>query len=111
MARKIEETSAAARSKAELTMKSYVYITSSGYDPEKGKYLNDPFLGTTPTLGACMPNIRRHVVPGDYIFLVSGKVPGIQQYVVAGFEVADKINALAAYQLFPHLRLKLLGNL
>jgi hypothetical protein len=91
-------------------MKGYAFITSSGYDPEKGRNVKDPFLGTTPTLGACMPNIRRWVVPGDHIFVISGKIPGVPQYVIGGFEVADKIDAIAAYKMFPDLRLRRLDN-
>ena len=54
-----------------------------------------------------MPNIRRVVVRGDYVFVVSGKVPSVQQYVVGGFRVEEKIDALAAYGRFPenHLRI------
>jgi hypothetical protein len=91
-------------------MKGYAFITSSGYDPEKGKNVKDPYLGPTPTLGACMPNIRRWVVPGDHIFVISGKLPGIPQYIIGGFEVADKIDAIAAYKMFPDLRLHLRGD-
>jgi hypothetical protein len=87
-------------------MKGYIYITSSGYDPEKGKSLNDPYLGSTPTLGACMPNIRRQVVLGDSIFVISGKIPDVPQYVIGGFTVAEKIDALSAYKRFPALRLR-----
>jgi hypothetical protein len=86
-------------------MKGYVYITSSGYDPEKGKDLKDPYLGPISTLGACMPNIRRQVVEGDHIFVISGRIPTAPQYIIAGFEVAEKIDALAAYARFPDLRL------
>lgn len=96
--------------------KGYIYITSSGYDPEKGKHLNDPYLGRVPTLGACMPNIRRNVVPGDYIYVISGKLPPrdnqveIPQYIVAGFEVREKIHALQAYDRFPQHRLHRRGD-
>lgn len=89
-----------------MAIKGYSFITSSGFDPERGKHIKDPYLGDVPTLGACMPNIRRQVVPGDYIFLISGKVPGVPQYIVGGFEVAEKISALAAYKMFPDLRLR-----
>jgi hypothetical protein len=69
--------------------------------------MNDPLLfSKTPTLGGCMPNIRRLVLPGDFIFVVSGTVPAIQQYVVGGLEVAEKINALAAHKRFPENRLQ-----
>src|SRR4051812_9692957 len=90
--------------------KGYIYITSSGYDPEKGKNLKDPYLGEPPTLGACMPNVRRQVVPGDQIFVISGKIADAPQYIVGGFEVAEKIDALAAYRRFPNLRLRQLDD-
>jgi len=85
-------------------MKGYVYTMFAGADPGAGWQLNDPIFGKVPTLGACMPNIRRLVLPGDYIFVVSGRVEGLRQYVVGGFEVSEKINALAAFDRFPHLR-------
>ncbi len=88
-------------------MKGYIYISGSGTDPGARKNMNDPLLfSRTPTLGACMPNIRRLVLPGDFVFVVSGKVPAIQQYVVGGMEVAEKINALAAFDRFPENRLQ-----
>lgn len=93
-----------------MAIKGYAFITSSGYDPEKGKLIKDPYLGDVPTLGACMPNIRRQVVPGDHIFVISGKIPGVPQYIVGGFEVAEKITALAAYKRFPELRLRQLDD-
>jgi hypothetical protein len=37
---------------------------------------------------------------------VSGRSPGVQQYVVGGFKVEDKIDALAAFDRFPDNRLK-----
>lgn len=89
-----------------MAIKGYIYITSTGYDPERGKEIKDPYLGDTPTLGACMPNIRRRVDPGDYIFLISGKVPNVPQYIVGGFEVAENIKATVAYKRFPDLRLR-----
>jgi hypothetical protein len=86
-------------------VKGYIYITGSGTDPAARKNLNDPLFTKTPTLGACMPNIRRVVTLGDYIFVVSGKVPGVQQYVVGGMRVEEKISALAAFKRFPENRL------
>lgn len=67
--------------------------------------MSDPTLGNPPTLGACVPNIRRAVAVGDHIFVVSGRIAGERQFVVAGFEVAEKIDALAAYRRFPQYRL------
>jgi hypothetical protein len=80
-------------------MKGYIYTTS--VDPGNGVFLNDPIFDGTPTLGACMPNIRRNVQKGDYIFTVSGKTTGVNQYVIGGFEVESKIHALAALDEFP----------
>lgn len=88
-----------------MSIKGYVYVTSSGYDPEQGKHIKDPYLGSTPTLGACMTNIRRQVVEGDHIFVVSGKIPGIRQFVIGGFEVAEKLSAIEAFRKFPERRL------
>lgn len=90
-------------------MKSYLHITETGYDPEK-KPIKDPYLGDQPSLGACMPNIRRLVVPGDRIFTMSGKVEGVQQLIVGGFEVAEKISAMAAYKRFPEQRLQMVDG-
>lgn len=87
-------------------MKGYVYITGDGADPNAGKRLGDPLFTRTPTLGACMPNIRRVVRPGDWIFVVSSKIPAVQQYVVGGLQVKDRIDALAAYRRFPENRLR-----
>jgi hypothetical protein len=86
-------------------MKGYIYITGTGTDPAERRNLNDPLFTRPPTLGACMPNIRRLVVKNDYIFVVSGKTTGVQQYVVGGFRVEEKISALAAYERFPENRL------
>src|SRR5438552_12799562 len=82
-----------------------IFITSSGYDPEKGKQVKDPYLGPCPTLGACRPDIRKQLQKGDHIFVVSGKVPDADQFVIGGFEIAEKISASEAYLRFPHLRL------
>ena len=81
--------------------KGLMLITSSGYDPEKGKHVKDPYLGKTPTFGGCMPNVRKQAQLGDSIFVVSGKIPGYSQYVIGGFDVAEKIHANEAYQRFP----------
>ena len=82
-----------------------VFITRSGYDPERGKFVKDPFLGEDPSLGACRPDIRKRVGPGDYIFTVSGKIPEAPQFVMGGFEVAEKVSASEAFKRFPEQRL------
>jgi hypothetical protein len=87
-----------------------IYVISSGYDPEKGKHVNDPYLGPNPTLGACRPDIRKRLQKGDHIFAVSGKVPNVDQIVLGGFEIADKISAIEAYKRFPERRLRKLPN-
>jgi hypothetical protein len=91
-------------------MKGYIYTMFRGADPGVGWKMTDPLFGKVPTLGACMPNIRRAVVPGDYVFVVSGLVPGVQQYVVGGFRVAEKINALEAFERFPGNRMRKLND-
>lgn len=88
-------------------MKGYIYTMYKGADPGKGWTLTDPIFGKKPTMGACMPNIRRLVMPGDYIFFISGRMLGVKQYVVGGFCVDQKIHALAAFQLLPENRQRL----
>jgi hypothetical protein len=87
-----------------------IYVISSGYDPEKGKHVNDPYLGPNPTLGACRPDIREKLEKGDHIFAVSGKVRNFDQILLGGFEIAEKISAMEAYERFPERRLRLLPN-
>jgi hypothetical protein len=91
-------------------MKGYIYPMFAGADPGHGWHMTDPIFGKVPTIGACMPNIRRLVEPGDYIFVISGRIPRVRPYVVGGFKVAEKINALAAYKRFPNNRLKELSD-
>lgn len=79
--------------------------------------MNDPIFGDVPTLGACVPNIRRVVEEGDYIFVISGRVMNEKQFVVGGFAVDEKISALIAHKRFPDNRLRVndrgqvLGNI
>jgi len=87
-----------------------IFVTGSGCDPVKGKHIKDPYLGPQPSLGACRPDIRRQVQKGDHIFVVSGKVRGLPQVVLGGFEVAEKISAFEAYERFPEQRLRRLPN-
>ena len=84
-----------------------IFITSSGYDPQMGKHVKDPYLGPNASLGACRPDIRRQVKKGDHIFVISGKLPNIRQFVMGGFEVVGKIDAQQAYKMFPDQRLHL----
>ena len=85
-----------------------IFITSSGYDPELGKHVKDPYLdGPTPTLGACRPDIRKRLSRGDHIFVVSGKVTGVDQFVMSGFEIDAKVDAVQAYERFPQHRLRM----
>lgn len=93
--------------------KGFMFITSSGYDPDKGDHVKDPSLEKTPTFGACMPNVRKQAQPGDSIFVISGKVSGHSQYIIGGFDVAEKIHANEAFQRFPehHLMRRTDGEL
>ena len=83
-----------------------IFITRSGYDPQLGKHVKDPYLGPRRTLGACRPDIRRKLEQGDHIFVISGKIPEVNQFVMAGFEIQSKIDAIKAYRLFPEHRLR-----
>jgi hypothetical protein len=87
-------------------MKGYIYKLFAGADPATGWIFNDPIFGKPPTLGACVPNIRRVVEKGDWVFPISGRTSGYQPYVVGGFEVDEKIDALAAFHRFPEYRLR-----
>jgi hypothetical protein len=87
-------------------LSGYIYTSYAGADPARGWIMSDPILTAVPTLGACVPNIRRAVKLGDWIFTISGRVPGGAQYVVGGFEVTEKINQLAAYKRFPENRVR-----
>src|SRR4051812_17242371 len=87
-------------------MKGYIYTMYQGADPGNGWVMTDPIFGSKPTLGACMPNVRRSVSVGDFIFSISGRVKNIQQFLVGGFAVEAKINALAALEIFPENMLR-----
>jgi hypothetical protein len=91
-------------------MKGYIYTMFKGADPSQGWNLTDPIYGRVPTLGACMPNIRRLVEKGDFIFTISGQVVGASQYIVGGFEVEEKISALAAFKRLPGNRQKKMSD-
>ena len=82
-----------------------IFITRCGYDPQLGKLVKDPFLGEQPSLGACRPDIRRKLMPGDEIFAISGKIKGFSQFVMGGFEVAAKLDVREAFERFPEQRL------
>ena len=82
-------------------MKGKIFVTSSGFDPEKGKDVKDPYLGPNPSLGACRPDIRKQLQKRDQIFVVSGKIRNVAQFVIGGFEIEEKISALEAYHRFP----------
>ena len=87
-------------------MTGKIFITSTGYDPQYGKAVSDPYLGDPPTLGACRPDIREKLQIGDHIFVISGKVQGHSQFVMATFQVDEKIHASEAVRRFPEMRLK-----
>jgi hypothetical protein len=87
-----------------------IFITRSGYDPQLGKHVKDPYLGPNPSLGACRPDFRKQLKEGDHIFAISGKVPNANQFVMGGFEIEAKVSALEAYKLFPAQRLRAMEN-
>lgn len=88
-------------------MAGYIYITGQGADPGAGRPLNDPMFKPVPSLGACMPNLRRAVMEDDWIFVVSGKIERFPQYVIGGMQVEEKISALEAFRRFPDNRLSI----
>src|SRR3712207_4622763 len=47
------------------SMVGKIGITRTGYDPEAGKHVKDPYLGPCPALGACRPDIREQLGVGD----------------------------------------------
>ena len=85
--------------------KGYIFITKSGYDPGEGKHIKDPYLGDIPTIGACRPDLRKRVEPRDYLFLVSGKVKNIAQFIVGAFEIDEKLDSNDAHGRFPEQHL------
>lgn len=88
-------------------MAGRIVILSSGYDPERGKQVKDPYLGDIPSFGACRPDVRKAVQLGDRLFFISGKLRGgPPQYLMGAFEVKRKITALDAYHTYPERRLK-----
>jgi hypothetical protein len=89
-----------------MSIKGYIYTMFKGADPGEGWEMTDPIFGEgkVPTMGACRPDIRRMVERGDQIFVVSGRAAGVQQYVVGGFAVGQKITQLIAYNHFPEYR-------
>ena len=91
-------------------MKGYIYTTGKRADPGLYNNLDDPLFGDTPSLGACMTNLRQFLNPGDYIFVVSASVPVAPQYIIGGLRVAEKIDHLAAYGRFPQNRLRMDEN-
>src|SRR5882762_8162301 len=97
-------------SRAGAIMIGKIFITQSGYDPELGRQVKDPYLGPQPTFGACRPDIRRQLTVGDHIFVISGKIKGANQFVLGGLEILSKIDARDAYRQIPEQRLKLAKN-
>lgn len=61
-------------------------------------------------MGACRYDIRRKLEVGDHIFVISGSLPNIEQFVMGGFEIDRKIPAIQAYDEFPEQRLHKLDD-
>lgn len=87
-----------------------VFITRTGYDPQLGRHVKDPYLGDVPSIGACRPDFRKKLKEGDQLFVISGKVKGADQFVMGGFEVAHKMTAMEAYKAYPEQRLRRLPD-
>lgn len=82
-----------------------IFITRTGYDPQLGRHVKDPYLGPSPSLGACRPDVRRKIRVGDHVFVISGKIKNAKQFIMCGFEVVRKMDARDAYFAFPERRL------
>jgi hypothetical protein len=82
-------------------MKGYIYKLYKGADPHVGWTFNDPIFGKKASLGACMPNIRKAVDLGDWVFCISGKISEKTPYIVGGFQVDEKITAIEARLKYP----------
>ena len=87
-----------------------IFITRSGYDPVVGKHVKDPHFCDQPTMGACRPDIRKQLDIGDHIFVISGKVKAVDQFVIGGFEIAQKIQVDEARSRFPDEVLRRLSD-
>lgn len=87
-------------------MKGYIYKLYKGADPHVGWTFNDPIFSKKASLGACMPNIRRTVDIGDWVFCISGKIAEKAPYIVGGFQVDEKISAIEANLKYPEFRLQ-----
>jgi len=88
-------------------MPGKIMLTSMGMTRSSASTSRIPISGPNPTLGACRPDIREKLKEGDHLFFVTGKVPNANQFVMGTFEIGEKINAMAAYERFPGLRLHL----
>lgn len=89
-----------------MDKKAYIFVSPRS-DPGIGVRLDDPIFGRITTMGQCRPDLRRLIKPGDHIFVISGTNKGVSQYVIGGFEVDEKLDALLAHKRFPDLRLKI----
>lgn len=91
-------------------MNGRIFITRTGYDPQLGRHIKDPYLGDKPSIGACHADFRKQLNVGDHLFLISGKVKDANQFVVGGFEIAEKMHAMEAFHRFPEQRLHKLAD-
>jgi len=68
---------------------------------------NDPhFWSSPPTWGICRTDFRGVMSKGDYIFFVLPKKTDLPQMVYGYFKIADHIDHLTAYHLFPNKRMR-----
>lgn len=90
-------------------MKGYIFV-SPGSDPGAGRPLADPIFARVTTMGMCRPDLRGQVRKGDSMFVLSGKIEGVQQYLIGGLSVGQHLDALAALAKFPDNKLKKLED-
>jgi hypothetical protein len=97
-------------SASELNVTKGYIFASPRSDPAAGRPLADPIFGRVTTMGMCRPDLRKLVKQGDYLFVLSGKIKGVSQYLIGGLEVDEKIDSIIALKRFPENTLKVLPD-
>jgi hypothetical protein len=89
--------------------KGYIFASPRS-DPAAGRPLADPMFGRVTTMGMCRPDLRKLVKAGDHLFVLSGKIKGVSQYLIGGLAVDEKIDSIIALDRFPENSLKILPD-
>ena len=70
-----------------------IFVTSSGYDPEKGKDVKDPYFGEEPVAGCLPPGHSREATEGRprLFSWFLGRCRNVNQFVIGGLGSNEKI--------------------